>query len=351
MNTLIQMAPDAQRQLYEKAGEKTGLPSASIEKDLWVCWTLRELFALPVWGARLTFKGGTALSKCWRLIDRFSEDLDIVVDREFLGFGSERSPERAPSKAQRRNRLTELKWECQRRMRLELKPALEARFAQLLPTFAERQLVVASDEEDPDRQTLLFEYPSAMADKSLYIRPVVKMEMGARSDTEPAGMPTIRPYLAEAFPRVTESSEFSVRALAPERTFWEKVMLLHEETYRPSDKPRKARMARHYYDLWCLITRGVAARAVADAGLFARTVAHRKIFFNWSWMDYDTIKRGTLRLIPSIEQQTEWRQDYRAMQSEMFFGKVPAFDEIMTVVGDFQTTFNKGTTNGTADGN
>jgi hypothetical protein len=69
-------------------------------------------------------------------------------------------------------------------------------------------------------------------------------------------------------------------------------MLLHEETYRPAGKVHRARLARHYYDLWCLITKGVAARAVASPGLFERVAAHREVFFNWSWMDYSTLRPG-----------------------------------------------------------
>jgi hypothetical protein len=108
---------------------------------------------------------------------------------------------------------------------------------------------------------LLFNYPGTLTGTAAYLRPVVKIEMGARSDTEPSASPMIRPYLADAFPGIFEPSEFPVHALLPERTFWEKAMLLHEETYRPAQKTRKVRLARHYYDLWCLIERGVAARA------------------------------------------------------------------------------------------
>lgn len=117
-------------------------------------------------------------------------------------------------------------------------------------------------------------------------------------------------------------------------------MLLHEETYRPADKSRKVRLARHYYDLWCLIEKGVAARATQDLNLFKRIAAHREIYFNWSWMDYGTLRKGALRLLPLESQMQDWRRDYQAMAGEMFFGKVPAFDEIMRVVGKCEKRFN-----------
>lgn len=194
--------------------------------------------------------------------------------------------------------------------------------------------------KDPDGQTLLFNYPGTLTGTAAYLRPVVKIEMGARSDTEPSASPMIRPYLADAFPGIFEPSEFPVHALLPERTFWEKAMLLHEETYRPAQKTRKVRLARHYYDLWCLIERGVAARATQDVDLFTRTAKHREIYFNWSWMDYRTLRRGTLRLLPLDSQLADWRRDYQAMTGEMFFGPVPTFDAIMRVIGDFERAFN-----------
>ncbi len=101
-------------------------------------------------------------------------------------------------------------------------------------------------------------------------------------------------------------------------------------------------MARHYYDLWCLITKGVAQRAVDREYIFTRTAKHREIYFNWSWMDYSTLSRGNLRIVPLPEQDAGWRKDYKAMKADMFFGEVPAFDEILSVVRKFQKDFNCG---------
>ena len=326
----------------QEAETRTNLSPASIEKDFWVCWTLRELFALPDWGANLTFKGGTSLSKGWKLIERFSEDIDIVVGREFLGFGGDASPEAAPSKKQRRARLEALKSTCQARIHAGLLPALKARMDQALPAVDHWSLVPATPDEDPDGQTLLFQYPASLAATAAYLRPVVKIEMGARSDTEPSASPLIRPYLADAFPETFDTIEFAVHALLPERTFWEKAMLLHEETYRPAGKTRKVRLARHYYDLWCLIQKGVADRASQDLGIFKRIATHREIYFNWSWMDYATLHKGTLRIVPLDDQMAKWQRDYAAMREEMFFGEVPTFDVIMRAVGDFEKSFNAG---------
>lgn len=99
-------------------------------------------------------------------------------------------------------------------------------------------------------------------------------------------------------------------------------------------------MVRHYYDLWCLVTEGVAMKALDREDVFRRTARHREIYFNWSWMDYSSLRRGRLRVVPLPEQEAEWRRDYQAMRTEMFFGKVPTFDEVLSVVANFQSGFN-----------
>ena len=70
---------------FTEAAAKRALPAVAVEKDWWVTAVLRVLFSLP-YAEHLSFKGGTSLSKCWNLIERFSEDIDIAINREYLGF-------------------------------------------------------------------------------------------------------------------------------------------------------------------------------------------------------------------------------------------------------------------------
>jgi len=109
VNEFLSFSEDRRRTVCEQAQDKLGLPPATIEKNFWVCWTLKKLFNLPEWGSQLTFKGGTSLSKGWALIERFSEDVDIVINRHALGFGGDMAPDCAPSKKQTRKRLDALK--------------------------------------------------------------------------------------------------------------------------------------------------------------------------------------------------------------------------------------------------
>ena len=118
MDDLLRLSIQERRAACESAVITVGLPAQTIEKDFWVCWVLRELFGLPAWGDRLTFKGGTSLSKCWKLIDRFSEDVDVVIDRNYLGFGGDHLS------AMQLKRLREI---CAREIREDLLPVLSSR--------------------------------------------------------------------------------------------------------------------------------------------------------------------------------------------------------------------------------
>lgn len=324
------------REVCEEAQARMRLRAASVEKDFWVCWTLRELFNLPDIGPRLTFKGGTSLSKAWKLIERFSEDIDVVIDRDYLGYGGDASPEVASSRKKRRQILDALRESCQAHIKQSLAPAFSARIAQALGAEGWQ---LEADPADADGQTLLFRYPAAF-DGGGYVAPVVKIELDARSDIDPAEAPDIEPYLAQTFPDLLGGSRFPVRTLAARRTFWEKAMLLHEETYRPAEKRRGRFMSRHYYDLWYMIRQGVNEQARTDDGLFERIAAHREVFFRHNWLDYATLRLGALRIVPLPEQRAAWEQDYAAMRESMFFGEAPEFEEILRVVEKFQDRIN-----------
>ena len=200
---------------------------------------------------------------------------------------------------------------------------------------------LAPDPDDPDEQTLLFIYPTAFPEQLVYLRQVVKVELGARSDIEPTQEIVIHPYVTKAFPDQLPQEHFSVRAVSPERTFWEKAMLLQEETFRPPEKKRQARLARHYYDLYRLVEAGIGEKASGDLELFNRIAAHRRVYFPHAWVDYSSLCPGSLRLVPPDKQLSDWRSDYAAMKDEMFFGEPPVFEDMIKIVQEFQDSFNR----------
>lgn len=331
MDAFLQLSAEDRRLLCEEAAGRRGLPAPVIEKDFWVCWTLRELFRLPNWDGQLTFKGGTSLSKGWGIIARFSEDIDVTISRAFLGFGDE---------TMNKSQWKKLRDTCPPHVQEQILPALAKRFQELMPGDFQWRLVPADEAEDATRLTLLFYYPTVFAGTSGYVTPTVRLEFGGRTDTEPIETPTITPCIAEDFPVLLPNSSFKARTVAARRTFWEKAMLLHEEKLRPAEQQRKPRLARHYYDLYCLIEHGVARQAVEDEGLFQRVAEHRQLVFGLKWVNYSTLRRGSLNMIPSMEQLPDWLADYAAMREAMFFDDPPAFDEILQVVKVFQDKFN-----------
>ncbi|HEY4302332.1 MAG TPA: nucleotidyl transferase AbiEii/AbiGii toxin family protein [Candidatus Didemnitutus sp.] len=334
MNTFLQLPPERQRTIFEETQARRGLTAQSLEKDFWVCWTLRELFTLPGWVGHLTFKGGTSLSKAWGLIDRLSEDIDVVIDREYLGFGGEKLSNK---------KIGKLRAESARRVQEDIQPAFAARIATLLPAESQKKVTLTVDPEAKDGQTLLFVYPTVFDVPADYLQPRVKIEMGARSHIEPHADATIRPYIAEEFPAVAPDASFPIRTVLARRTFWEKVMALHELRLQPEDKrdPEKS-LARHYYDVHRLIAAGIADEAVADVALFDQVREHRINFFPFNWMDYETLRRGKINPVPLDQHLAGWKKDYTAMRREMFFDDPPDFDVVLNSVAEFAAKFNAG---------
>ena len=272
MDTVLQLTSKQRVELFESAALKTGMDAVILEKDFWVCWTLKELFRLPTIGEHLIFKGGTSLSKVFKIIERFSEDIDVSIDRSFLGFGGANEPEAGASNKEKQRRIEALKAACQQKIAGELLPALEAAIKSKVRR--DEKWSLRSDDEDPDKQTLLFDYPTSFApDATGYIRRAVKIEMGARADHWPCETKTVTPYVAEQFPQGFKEPSCAVKVLSVERTFWEKATILHAEFHRPADKPMPERFSRHYGDFYELIHKGVSKSATAKLELLARVAA------------------------------------------------------------------------------
>jgi hypothetical protein len=337
MNSFIQESESERRFVFEEASGRLGLPAVSIEKDFWVCWTLRQLFALPDGiGEALCFKGGTSLSKAWKLIERFSEDIDIVIGREHLGFTEEKDVLPNLTANQTKKRLKKLRKACGNFIAERLAPQLNRVLQQELAS----SYSLIPDPSDSDAQTLLFRYPSVFADGSAnYLRREVKIEMGARSDTWPAFDKEITPYAAEVLPDVFEGATSTVKVIDARRTCLDKMLLLHEENCRPGTEPKKERLSRHYYDLHHLIGAGIASEAIQNNELLAKVLEHRAIFFSYDWMNWSDFQVADLQLSPKSETMSFWEQDYGMMRAEMFFGDPPEFDEILKSIEDFKSQF------------
>ena len=320
--TVIGLSDPDRKALFLEAQRNTGMVAEMIEKDFWVCWTLHHLFELPEAKDHFIFKGGTSLSKVWRVIQRFSEDIDISLSREWLGFSGERDPEQAKGK-QRKRLLAQLSEACATRLQGEVMPSLRR-------PMEEQMRGRWSLEQDPnDAQTLLFAYPTVFETKAThYIKRIVKIECGARSDRWPVSNGLVTPYVAEAFPGKLIDERIEVPVLSIERTFWEKASILHAEAHRPLEKMIPDRYSRHYADVAALAQTESANSALHRDDLRARVIAHKQVFFPAVWAHTETAVPGTFRLMPQKERSEILARDYAQMR-DMFFCEPPPWNEIL----------------------
>ena len=322
--------------VFEEAGERKDIGPHIIEKDFWVCWLLRLIFADPELGGHLVFKGGTSLSKVFGIIQRFSEDIDLSVDPDWLGFGGEVRPDAASSRSQFEKRARALEDACIAAVHDRFLPALQRHIAENLPGQPALALTFEVD-EGTHSPVLLFAYLRAGQTGSL--RPQVKLEFGSLYDQRPTGTHTIKSLTAEVFPALFREPSCLVVALEAERTFWEKATVLHAEYHRPADKPLPVGMSRHYSDLAALSRHAAGQRAVVDLELLARVRAHKQTYFRSGWAHYETAVSGSFHLVPSAERRAQIAQDYRGMV-DMFMATPPPFATIMAQLEGMERQIN-----------
>ena len=315
------------RTLLEQLRMRTGIEEFVLEKDWWVTQVLRALFELP-YREHLSFKGGTSLSKCWNVIDRFSEDIDVGVSREFLGYGGELSKTQISDKLRRAA--------CsfvRERLQFELRERMLANGI-AADNFAIHVNITPVTTTDPE--VIEVEYDSAIGEHT-YLRHVVKLEVGGRSMHEPVMEHEILSMIAERLPESVFAEEtFRILAVVPERTFLEKVMLLHEEFAKPLADVRTERMSRHLYDLYRMMQTDIAGRALGDTSLYHSVLEHRRKFIGLKGFDYDTLQPATLSLEIPEEIVPQWKSDYERMCRTMIYGETPTWNELMVAMKELQ---------------
>jgi hypothetical protein len=303
---------------------------AIVEKDFWVCWILKHLFEEPTLKTQMVFKGGTSLSKVFGLIDRFSEDIDLVLDWRLLGYdqaGANDPYQVITSKTQQSRQNQEMNARAVAYIRDTL-------LAQLNLLFSPISGIVTKIDED-DSHTVNVFYPAAF--EAGYIRPAVRLEIGPLASWVPSSSHSIKAYAAQAFPGAFPNPDFEVIAIDAERTFWEKATILHQEAHRPGAIP--ARYSRHYYDLYKLSESPIRRAALSDLALLKSVVAFKERFYYSSWARYDLAVPGSFRLSPPDSQLPALERDYRAMR-EMFYREPPTFGAILAGLTSLEHEIN-----------
>ncbi len=314
----------AERQPYvEETASRRNSTNPAIEKDFWVCWTLQHLFSLQ--GVpKMTFKGGTSLSKVFGLIHRFSEDIDISLDRAAFGFTGERDlANKDLSNTRRRELGEELRAAIQNAVVNEILPKLKASFESVI---GKSKWDLKASDEKKEEMTLLFSYPKAFEYED-YLRPQIKIEFG-RGDQWPSSQFAISPYIAEEFADIFTPPRTAISVLKCERTFWEKATLLHAENHRPDPTTLKPRMSRHWSDIAVISTDQKFTDARLDFQLLEKVVEFKKVYFASNWANYDSACPGTLRIVPNTALAKQLSDDYKRME-EMFFGQPLSYDAMI----------------------
>jgi predicted nucleotidyltransferase component of viral defense system len=325
----FQLPDETKIRLFAETSRQIGLPSSSAaEKDWWVVQTLAVIFSMDCANA-LIFKGGTSLSKGWNLIQRFSEDIDLALDREFLGFTGELSKQDI-KKLRRKSYqfITEVFTE-----------ELKVKFTEL----GFKEVTVKYREvENHDQDPLIIEiYYNKLTETDTYLKPGVLVEVGCRSLREPFTQRTFGTFVSEIYTdNPFTDKPITIPVVNPERTFLEKVFLLHEEFQKPFDKIRVERLSRHLYDIEKLSQTEYVEIALQDTELYDTIVRHRSKFTAISGIDYDRHKPENIKFIPPDTIIKKWEADYEEMKGSMIYGQPLNFDELINRLTELQKRIN-----------
>ena len=312
------------KELYLKIHDNLGIDPKAAEKDWWVSHVIKAIFSLECADA-LTFKGGTSLSKAWGVTQRFSEDIDVSIDKSFFGLtGDTRSA---------RDRIRKLS-------RKYIYDVVRYELGGLIYIYGGDKYNVdfmTKQDSDADPTVLHIPYHSVLPAHP-YIKEVVKVEFSCRNLREPRELRSIVPFVVQQSPMV-DYPETVVPTVTPLRTFLEKVFLLHENNHK--DHPRFRRMSRHLYDLYCLEQTGYADRAMADTNLFKTIVEHRSVFNTFRGIDYSGHVPQNLNILPLPEFADKWEADYRAMQEQFIYGPSPDWKDLISTIQSIQDSLHR----------
>lgn len=330
------MSAAERAELFRETAARRGLLAPLVEKDFWVCWMLLQLFAMPSLRGHIVFKGGTSLSKVFGVIKRFSEDIDLIIDYEMLGFGGDRHPSKSSSRNKRTALLAEMIAACSAYIEGAFLQELRKQFESILG----RGGWVLRTRRGPDDSAVVeFDYPMAVGERLDYVHPFVLLEPGTHAEFIPKGTYSVTPFAAEEFPNLFIVPAVNLEAITAERTFWEKATILHAEYHRPADKKIIGRHSRHYYDLAMMAKTVARKRALADAELRERVVHHKTEFYYSKWARYDLAMPGNFRLVPPDERIADLRRDYESMKG-MIFSDVPPFEDVLAALAELERDIN-----------
>lgn len=302
-----------------------------LQKDIWLCWALDTLFQMP---GRLpmAFKGGTSLSKVYNAIQRFSEDIDITIN--YKAFATEDPFEKSVSRSKIKKISDQIKALVTHHIKTMIIPHFEneikKQFNKSMPTV----------ELDEDGETLHVHYPSALEQESEYLLDSIKLEFGGRNLTTPNNIITITTDICDHMNNLHFPSA-KVTVLSPEKTFWEKITLIHAECNREDPRHNANRISRHWYDIAKLSNHDIGKKAIEQTDILKDVIKLKKTFYHTSHANYDNCITGKLQLIPNKNCLEALEEDFNKMLAEkMFYDAEPVFNKIIEQISELEKTIN-----------
>ena len=319
MYGLLKLPQEEWDTIIQNTATKKGVSAAVIEKDFWVVLTLDYLFRHSKWKNSIAFKGGTCLSKVYHLIERFSEDIDLILDWRVLGYLAN-EPWQQRSNTKQEAFIQESKERLFSFLKEDFLPEFKLGLGGLLGNKVNAFI------EDEDPGTIIFAYPSAYKDTA--ILRAIRLELGVLGSWKPLRKASIRSFIAEAYPNILTHSNVDLLASTPERTFWEKATILHQEAFRKEGSLVPDRYSRHYYDLFCMSQTDVKKSALQQRQLLHDVALFKMRFYPRKWAHYELATFDSICLLPAKHSLIRLEKDYQAMKS-MIYGRKPSFETIL----------------------
>ncbi len=347
MHNVINATPENRFLLFRDAGSKLNIPTPMIEKDFWVCFVLSKIFSDPELRSALRFKGGTSLSKGYGVIERFSEDLDLILDKTLV---LDDEPLFKETYKKQKLFADEVDAKVALYISTVLKDKIEKLLGDVVQIYTDEEYTHVNPKYTPkviDNKLLHVVYKHTSEER--YLRSDILLEIGVMSARTPYEDRDILPYVATAFDSL-DIKPISVPTVMPKRTFWDKATILHREHYRPATKKKKetgaelpnytpTRYSRHYYDLYKMGHTSIKDEALADRELLKDVVERKDKLYHCQWAKYEDCLNGQFRLLPNDQNKIHVSQDYKAMRN-MIYGDAPEWEDIFAYLAELEKEIN-----------
>lgn len=316
--------------IFSKYAYEYGVSKAIVEKDFWVTLILDYLFHKCKYKDYFIFKGGTSLSKCFNIIDRFSEDIDLILRWDIL---TDDNPTNERSNRQQDIYNKKINQLAAFFIRDKLMPEMIHDFNEILNQDADFKI----DENEP--QVLNFNYPRLYNDDAGILK-FVRLEIGPLAALTPTEDVSISPLISKLNLKLMVMNTTIIKTVSPERTFWEKILILNQEAHRPLDKKMLPRYSRHYYDVYKISLTKYKDEAYNNLDLQNQVREFKKKFYPVGWAKYDLAKPGSFTLIPNEERIKELRIDFSNMKEMINDESINSFDDLLICIKQIETEIN-----------